>query len=68
MEEQEKPVFVTGLEEIALSAEALATRFMAADIATIVSQPIENTAAPLSSREDLFPFRLMITLPGTPQD
>lgn len=54
IEEREKPVFVAGLEEIAISAEALATRFMSPDIAAILSQPTENADTELSSNEDLF--------------
>lgn len=57
IEEREKPAFVAGLEEIAISAEALATRFMsAADIATILSQPTENAATQVGTKEDLFPL------------
>lgn len=50
-EEQGLPVFVAGLEEIAISAEALAAKFMSADIATSLSQPPENAASKLSSNE-----------------
>ncbi|SFE22930.1 hypothetical protein [Nitrosomonas sp. Nm166] len=54
IEEREKPVFVMGLEDIAVSAEALAAKFVSVNTATILSQPTEHTAAKINISEGLF--------------